>query len=171
MRMVRESGAPGVQHRRDADAGAQMLGIGRDRERRLGRGLHEQIVDRSFVLVGDIGDRRRHRVDDMEIADGQQFGLALGEPLACRRALTLGTMPVAAGVVGDGRVRAGVVLAARDMATERRRAAALDSAHHLHLVEADVAAVGVAPSGTVVAEDVRDLQSRPHHAGGAVTPA
>src|SRR5215472_18229020 len=30
-------------------------------------------------------------------------------------------MPVAAGVVGDGRVRAGVVLAARDMAAERDR--------------------------------------------------
>jgi hypothetical protein len=55
-----------------------MPGIGCDRERRLGRGLHEQIVDRWFVLVGDIGDRRRHRVDDMEVANGQQLGLARG---------------------------------------------------------------------------------------------
>ena len=31
------------------------------------------------------------------------------------------------------------VLAARDMAAERRRAAALDGRHHLQLVEADVA--------------------------------
>jgi hypothetical protein len=72
-------------------------GVGRDRERRLGRGLHEQIVDSSLVLVGDVGDRRRHRVDDVEIADGQQLGLALGEPLACGCASALGTMPVAAG--------------------------------------------------------------------------
>src|SRR5689334_25037861 len=76
-------------------------------------------------------------------------------------------MPVAAGVVGDGRVRAGVVLTARDMAAERRRAAALDRAHHLQLVEADVSAVGFTPSGTVVAEDIRDLQSWPAHVGGA----
>src|SRR5437660_7387141 len=76
-------------------------------------------------------------------------------------------MPVAAGVVGDGRVRAGVVLAARDMAAERRRAAALDCAHHLQLVETDVSAVGFTPSGTVVAEDIRDLQSWPAHVGGA----
>src|ERR1700758_5219429 len=69
-------------------------------------------------------------------------------------------MPVAAGVVGDGRVRAGVVLAARDMAAERRRAAALDCAHHLQLVEADVSAVGLTPSGTMVAEDIRDLHSQ-----------
>ena len=71
------------------------------------------------------------------------------------------------GVVGDGRVRAGVVLAARDMAAERRRAAALDRAHHLQLVEADVSAVGFTPSGTVVAEDIRDLQNWPAHVGGA----
>src|SRR6516165_7949461 len=76
-------------------------------------------------------------------------------------------MAVAAGVVGDGRVRAGVVLAARDMAAERRRAAALDRAHHLQLVEADVSAVGFTPSGTVVAEDIRDLQSWPAHAIGS----
>src|ERR1700756_2961719 len=76
-------------------------------------------------------------------------------------------MPVAAGVVGDGRVRAGVVLAARDMAAERHRAAALDGAHHLQLVEADVSAVGFTPSGTLVAEDIRDLQSWPAHVCGA----
>ena len=45
----------------------------------LGRGLHEQqIVDHALVLVGDIGDRRRHGEDDMEIANGQQLGLARG---------------------------------------------------------------------------------------------
>src|SRR5438045_5119460 len=78
-------------------------------------------------------------------------------------------MPVAAGVVGDGRVRAGVVLAAGDMAAERRRAAALDCAHHLQLVETDVSAVGFTPSGTVVAEDIRDSRvGRPTSA--ALTP-
>ena len=41
----------------DADAGAEMLGIGGDRERGLGRGLEQQIVDHGLVLVGDVGDR------------------------------------------------------------------------------------------------------------------
>jgi hypothetical protein len=45
------------------------------------------------------------------------------------------------------------------MPSERRRAAALDGPHHLQLPEAHVAAIGLAPSGTVVAEDIRDLQS------------
>jgi hypothetical protein len=67
-------------------------------------------------------------------------------------------MAIATGVVGDQRVRA--VLAARDMAAERRGAAALDRRHDLELVEADVAGVGLPPCRAVVAEDLRDLQSR-----------
>jgi hypothetical protein len=59
--MMREGGAPGVQHCSDADAGTQMPGISCERERRLGRGLHEQIVDCSFVLVGDIAIKRSPR--------------------------------------------------------------------------------------------------------------
>ncbi len=52
-----------------------------------------------------------------------------------------------------------LVLAARNIAAERRRAAALDRTHNLHLLQADMAAVGFTPSGTVVAEDIRDLQT------------
>jgi hypothetical protein len=46
------------------------------------------------------------------------------------------------------------------MPAKGRRAAALDSAHHLELEKAHVTAVGVAPRGAVVAEDVRDFQRR-----------
>src|SRR5271166_1293688 len=42
-------------------------------------------------------------------------------------------------------------------------AAALDCAHHLQLVEARVAAVGLPPGGTVLAENVRELQDGPNH--------
>src|SRR5260370_42393855 len=38
--------------------GAEMLGIGSNRERGLGRRLEQQAVDDRLVLVGDIGDRR-----------------------------------------------------------------------------------------------------------------
>src|SRR5271157_5571663 len=79
------------------------------------------------------------------------------------RSLALRAMPVAAGIVRDQRMAARRVLAARDMPAERRRAAALDCTHHLQLVEAHMVAVGLAPSGTVVAEDVRDLQSWSNH--------
>src|SRR5258708_23182421 len=72
-------------------------------------------------------------------------------------------MPVAAGVVGDLGMAARRVLAARDVAAERRRTTALDRTHHLRLIEAHMPAVGFTPGRTVVAENVRDLQSWSSH--------
>src|SRR6266446_4127432 len=72
-------------------------------------------------------------------------------------------MPVAAGVVRDLRMAARRVLAARDISAERRRATALDRTHHLQLVEAHMPAVDLTPSRTVIAENVRDLQSWSSH--------
>jgi len=46
-------------------------------------------------VVGDIGDRIRQGEDEVEVADGQQFGLALGEPFL-GGGLALGAMLVAA---------------------------------------------------------------------------
>ena len=66
-----------------------------------------------------------------------------------------------AAVVGDRGV--GAVLAARDVSAQRRRAAALDGAHHFELEQAHVTAVGMTPRGPVAVEDVRDLQSWTGH--------
>ena len=55
------------------------------------------------------------------------------------------------------------VLAARHMAAERRRATAIDRTHHLQLIEAHMPVIGFTPSRTVVAENVRDLQSWSSH--------
>src|SRR5713226_8070708 len=81
-------------------------------------------------------------------------------------------MSVAARVIGDLRVGAVLVLAARDMAAEGCRAAVLDRRHHLQLAEADMAGIGPAPCRAVAAEDVRDLQrwtrhQEPRQAGGS----
>src|SRR5262249_22511860 len=106
---------------------------------------------------------------DVEVGHGQELGLPLLHPLSCRGPLALGAVPVAATVVGDGRV--GAVLTARNVSAERGRAAALDGRHYLQLDEAHMAAVGLAPSGPVVAEDVRALQSRPCHDARATAAA
>src|SRR5213592_446787 len=106
VRMMGERRAPGVEHGGDADAGAEVLGIGRDGERGLGRRLEQEIVDHGLVLIGDVGDRTRQREYHVEVRHGQQLGFAFGEPLLGCRSLTLRTVPVAAGVVGDERVRA-----------------------------------------------------------------
>src|SRR5215831_6399949 len=74
--MMRHCRAPAVQHRGEADAGAEMLEIRRDREHRLCRGREQEIVDHGLVVVGDVADRRRQREDDMEIGHREQLGLA-----------------------------------------------------------------------------------------------
>ena len=92
----------------------------------------------------------------MEIPHGKQFGLARRQPDLCRTRLTFGTMAIAAGIIGDVFMRA--VFTSRNMAAEHRRAAALDRAHHLQLVEADMAGIGRTPGSTVGAEDIRNLK-------------
>src|SRR6202011_188246 len=100
----------------------------------------------------------------MEIPYRQHTALARGEPFLGGRALTLRAMAITTAVVSDDRVRA--IFAARHMAAERRRAAALDRTHHLHLVEADVTDIGATPRRSVVAEDIRDFQHRARHDRG-----
>ena len=91
MRVLGERRPPGVEHGRESNAGAEVLGVGGDREQRLGGRPEQQVVDDRLVLVGDWGDLGRQREDDVEIADRQQIGLARRKPIR-RRALTLWAM-------------------------------------------------------------------------------
>ena len=75
--MVGHGRAPGVKHGGDADARAEMFGIGGNGEHRLGARLEQEIVDHALVLVGDGGDRAGEREDEVEVADRQELGLAL----------------------------------------------------------------------------------------------
>jgi hypothetical protein len=56
--------------------------IGGDLKCGLGGGLHDEVVDHALVLIGEVAQLGRQRVDDVEVGDGQQLGLALREPLA-----------------------------------------------------------------------------------------
>ena len=160
---MRHRTAPGVQHRGEADLHAEALGVRGDRQQRLGTRLEQEVVDDGLVVVGDGADLRRQREHDMEVRHLQQLGRARLQPLPRLRSLALWAIAIAAAVVGDDGVPARLVLTARNMAAESRRAAALDRAHGLELAEADMAAVGVTPSGPVIAEDVRDLHSWTGH--------
>ena len=59
VRVMRERLAPGVQHHRRADPGAEVLSIGGDRLQRRGGGLEQNGVDEGLVLERDCRDRRR----------------------------------------------------------------------------------------------------------------
>jgi hypothetical protein len=85
-----------VEHGGGADASTEVLGIGGDREQRLGGCAEQQVVDDRLVLVGDRSNLGRQRENDVEITDRQQIGLAGREPIRCRRALTLWAVAVAA---------------------------------------------------------------------------
>ena len=158
VRMMGERRSPGVQHGGEPDARAEMLGVGCDGDQGLGRDFEQQVIDDRLVVIGDVGDRSRQGEDDMEVGHRQEFGLAVDQPLLGSNGLALGTVPVAAGVVGDAQVRA--VLAALDMTAQRRRSAALDRRHDLELAEAHMAGMRGTPSRPAVAEDVRHLD--PH---------
>ncbi len=123
MRMVGQRRSPGVKHGRHADPCAEMLGSAAIVSSVSGVAL-EEAVKHGLVLMGDGADGRRKREDNMIIGHGQKLGFALSEPLARRGPLTLRTMPVAAGVVGDVHVIA--IFAARDMTAKCCRAAGFD---------------------------------------------
>jgi hypothetical protein len=57
-------------------------GVGGDGERRLGRRLHQEVVDHALVLIGDVAQLARQRVDDVKVWDGQQLRFAVGQPSA-----------------------------------------------------------------------------------------
>src|ERR1700680_5216716 len=74
------------------------------------------------------------------------------------RRLTITEFAHKAGIVGDVDMRA--VLAARDMAAEGRRAAALDRRHRLELAEAHMAGIGLTPCPATAGENIRHLHPR-----------
>jgi hypothetical protein len=171
MGVMGQGRAPGVQHQGHADTRPQVLGVGGDGEQGFGGSRKQQAVDHRLVVIGDLPDRCWQGEDHVVVLHRQQVCHPGGQPLLGNGPLTLGAMTVATGVVGDLAVAA--VGALRDMAAERCGAAALDGRHHLQLAEAQVPGLLPAPSGAVVAEDVRDLQGlawhgRPKRAGAPV---
>ena len=159
--------SPGVEHRDQADLGAEMLWIGGDDAQRLGRRREQDGVDGVLVVEGDLGDRGRQGEDEVEVGHRQQLGLAIGQPLGGSQPLTLRTVPVAAGIVGDADLAA--VRTLLDMAAQSRRAAGFDGGHDAPLAGAQMAGMGGAVSGPVMAEDVRHLECGAHAGGLSLT--
>ena len=84
MRVMCQRLAPGMEHHRHADLGAEVLLIDRDGLERLGRGLEQHGVDNGLVLISDRGDRSRQREDGVEILYRQKIGLPRFKPGMCR---------------------------------------------------------------------------------------
>ena len=96
--MVLQGLTPGVQHRDEADLGAEVSRVGRDGAQRRGRAAEQDVVDGALVLQGDRGDGFGEGEDDVEVRHGQQVGLAGLQPQGAGQRLALGTVAVSAGV-------------------------------------------------------------------------
>ena len=110
MGMMDERLAPGVEDGEEADLGAEVAGVGRYGAERLGDGPEEETVDDGLVLGGDLGDRRGHGEDDVEVLGGKQVRPAPFEPRGAGQRLTCRTVAVATGVVPDAPMTAVVTL-------------------------------------------------------------
>ena len=147
--------APGVEDGEEADLGAQVAGVGGYGAERLGDDPEEQTVDDGLVLGGDLGDRRRHGEDDVEVLGRQQVCPAPFEPCGAGQRLTGRTVAVAARVVPDAPMAAVVTLL--DVSAEGGGAALLDGGHHA-AVRRREGGPDLGPEGiAVAAEDLRRI--------------
>src|SRR5687767_877826 len=117
---------PSMEDGEKAHVRAEILGFCGDGSQGLGSGLKEQVVAQTLVLQRDGCQLVGKGEDDVEVRDVEEFTLSGGEPFGSCGGLTLGAVPVAAGVVGDLFVAAGIaaklVTAKRCRPTEREQA-------------------------------------------------
>ena len=165
VRMMEQCLAPGVEDGEEAELCAEMLGIGGDRLQGFGGGVEQDVVDRSFVAMGDGGDLLRHGEDHVEIGRGEEFRSTVLQPLGTGQGLALWAVAIAARVVTDALVAAGIALL--DMAAERCRATPLDRRHHTTLRRRQRSAVLLTIGVTVAAEHVRHFRQPAGHGGDA----
>ena len=99
VRMQMQILSPGMQHREEADVGAEQSGVGGGFKQRGGGRAEQDGVDQLRVLKCQAADLRRQREHDVEVGHGQKLGFALCEPAGASLGLALGAMPIPARVI------------------------------------------------------------------------
>ena len=163
VRMADEGLAPRVENAQDADLGAQVARIRGHLTQRGRTRLEEQDVELCGVAIAERQQRMRQREDDMHVRHVEELALPGREPPGTRLRLALRAVPIAARVIGDGLVSAGVTpievtpkcggATARDCPEDR----SLLCAQPRMLLEESVA---------LRVEDIGHLHGRPAHDGG-----
>ncbi len=161
MGMMLEFLTPGMEHAEEADFGAQMAGITGDFEQRFGTGAEQEIVDDLLVLQGQRGELPRKREDDMDVGDRQEFATPRLQPTVASGGLTLGTVPIPAGIVRDGTIPAAGTLI--PMPAQGGGAAALDGRQHFEMLAGDPATTRFDESLSRHPDEIGHLQRRPTH--------
>ena len=104
----------------------------------------------------------RQAEDDMEVAGGQEFPFSGGDPALACLSLTLGTMPIPAGVKGEAPVLT-ASQASVDMTAKSSRAAAHDGLHNLELLETHSVVMTIDEVIALRAKDIGHLHGGPAH--------
>jgi hypothetical protein len=169
MGMMRQRLPPCVQDGDDANLGAEPTRIGGERRHRLGGGLEQDRVNDGLVLEGDRGDRRRQRKDDVEIGNRKQVCFPRGKPRGSGWPLTLRTVTITAGIIGDASHAA--VVASLYVAAERLGSARNDRAHYASLDATEMAGMVTTIGVAMPTQDIGNLQANARHSsvdGGPV---
>jgi hypothetical protein len=154
--MMHEGLAPGVEDGEEAQLSPEVAGVGGDVLKGRGRRAQEKVVDDSGVLEGEGREGLGQGEHDVGIGHLQHLGLAGLEPAGLGAALTLRAMAVAARVVGDRLLPAGVALI--DMTTQPGRPAGKDPVHDRMLLSTPGRdGPGWELGIEVLLEDLRDL--------------
>ena len=152
---------PRVQDHQPTDVAPQTLGIRGDVSEGVRRGLQQEVVHHTFIGERQTCEGLRHREDDVDVPDGQEFLFASRHPGVPRRGQTLRAMPIAAAVVGEGRVCA--LLTAIAVSTECRRSALGDGEEDAPVLGGHSGAVRLQKPIAVLAHDVGHLERWRRH--------
>lgn len=161
MRVLEQVLPPGVKQGEEANAGAQMLGIGCNRFQRHRARAEQRVVDQTRVLQCQRIELLWNGEDHMEVFNRQQFSTAPLDPLRSRRVLALRAMAIAARIIAiafETAVTAAFFVSAKDVGP-----AGLDGAHDSQLLERHAARCTI--RRTVLTEDAGHFQRGPVHGG------
>src|SRR5580658_7884176 len=98
VRMKMQVLTPSVQHGKEADGSTQVPGVGGDSEESFRNSLKQDGIDLSRVLKCQATDLLWNSERDVEVRNGQQLRLPVGEPLGASGGLALGAVAIATGV-------------------------------------------------------------------------
>ena len=85
-----------MEHGKESDLGAQMLGVSRDGAQRLSGSPEQNVVDNLLVLQGNDGNGLWYGEDDVKILSVEELGSTVLEPLGPSQRLTLWAVAIAA---------------------------------------------------------------------------
>src|SRR5580700_5452206 len=97
VRMKMQVLTPSVQHGKEADGSTKVPGVGGDGEESFRSSLKQDGIDLSWILKCQATDLPWKSERDVEVRNGQQLRLPVGEPLGASGSLALGTVAITKG--------------------------------------------------------------------------